>query len=193
MVIIANELLELAIATASCTSCGLADSRSQVVFGIGSPKAQVMIVGEAPGFNEDQAGEPFVGAAGHLLDRLLEEIEIDRSAVYLTNVIKCRAPNDRVPQAEEVDACKGYLLEQMKLIEPKVVVVLGGLVSQLLLKSILPISQLRGQSYDWWRGIVVIPTHSLAEGLAGGPDVVDAMQADFVALRAVVDRLISSI
>ena len=85
-----------------------------------------MIVGEAPGFNEDQAGEPFVGAAGHLLDRLLEEIEIDRSAVYLTNVIKCRAPNDRVPQAEEVDACKGYLLEQMKLIEPKVVVALGG-------------------------------------------------------------------
>lgn len=188
MVPIAKALLQLAISTASCTHCGLAESRSQVVFGLGPPNADVMIVGEAPGFNEDQAGEPFVGAAGHLLDRLLAEIEVDRSAVYLTNVVKCRPPNDRAPKSEEVEACKGYLLEQMKLTEPRVVVALGALVSQLLLKSELPIGQLRGRSYDWWRGIVVIPTHTLAEGLAGGPDVIDAMQADLISLRAVVDR-----
>ena len=185
---IAKELLQLAISTASCTNCALCESRSQVVFGVGNPVADIMIVGSAPGFNEDQEGEPFLGAGGQLLNRMLEEIEISRADVYLSNVIKCRAPNDRAPKVEEVESCKGYLLEQMKLVEPRVVVALGEIPAQLLLKSEAPIAQLRGQTYDWWRGISLIPSYAPDEGLRGGPEVIDAIQADFILLRGVIDR-----
>lgn len=186
--IIAKQLLQLAISTASCTACALSDSRTQVVFGAGDPSADVMIVGSAPGFNEDQEGEPFAGAAGQLLNRLLTEVGLSRADVYLSTVIKCRPPENRSARAEEVDACKGYLLEQMKLVEPRVVLALGDMPARLLLKSEAPIEQLRGQIYDWWRQISVIPTHAPDDGLAGGPDVIDAMQADLVLLRSVIDR-----
>jgi len=159
---------------------------------VGPPNADVMLVGDSPGFNEDQEGEPFVGAGGQLLNRLLEEIELSRSDVYIANVIKCRPPDNRTPKTDEVEACKGYLLEQMKLVEPRAVVVLGDLPAQLLLKSDAPMAKLRGQAYDWWRGITVIPTYSPEHGLKGGPEIVDAMQADFVILRSVIDRPLDS-
>ncbi|HEX6147328.1 MAG TPA: uracil-DNA glycosylase, partial [Acidimicrobiia bacterium] len=108
-----------------CTQCGLAETRTQVVFGVGDPQARLMFVGEAPGKNEDLQGEPFVGAAGKLLDTLLGEIGIARAEVYIGNVLKCRPPGNRDPRPEEIDACKGYLREQIRLVAPEVVMTLG--------------------------------------------------------------------
>ncbi len=181
-------LLELALEASSCTKCALAETRTTVVFGVGSPKADVMLIGEAPGFNEDQEGEPFVGAAGHLLDRLLSEIGLSRQEVYIANVLKCRPPNNRDPLQGEIDACKGYLLEQIKLVEPRVVVTLGNFSTKLLLRTDVGITKLRGQVVDWWQGIQLIPTYHPAAALRGGDKVEDAMQADFVLVRAVIDR-----
>lgn len=184
----AKALLELALEASGCTKCALAETRTNVVFGVGDPAADVMCIGEAPGFNEDQEGEPFVGAAGHLLDRLLDEIGLARQQVYIANVLKCRPPNNRDPRAEEVEACKGYLLDQIKLIEPRVIVTLGNFATKLLLQTELGITKLRGQTIEWWRGIQVIPTYHPAAALRGGDRVEDAMQADFVLIRAVIDR-----
>jgi len=181
-------LLELAVETSSCTDCRLADTRTQVVFGVGSPKARVMFVGEAPGANEDEQGEPFVGAAGQLLDRLIGEIGLARSEVYITNVLKCRPPNNRDPKPDEIESCKGYLLTQMELVEPEVVVTLGNFATKLILRTETGITKMRGQIYDWWRGIQVVPTFHPSAALRGTEGVTDAMQADFVLIRSVLDR-----
>jgi len=181
-------LLELAVETSSCTDCRLAETRTQVVFGVGSPNARVMVVGEAPGANEDEQGEPFVGAAGQLLDTLIEEIGLSRSEVYISNVLKCRPPNNRDPKQDEIDSCKGYLVTQMELVEPEVVVTLGNFATKLILRTETGITKMRGTIYDWWRGIQVVPTFHPAAALRGGPEVTDAMQADFVLVRSVLDR-----
>ncbi len=181
-------LLELAVETSSCTDCRLSETRTQVVFGVGSPKARVMFVGEAPGANEDEQGEPFVGAAGQLLDRLIEEIGLSRSEVYITNVLKCRPPNNRDPKPDEIESCKGYLATQMELVEPEVVVTLGNFATKLILRTETGITKMRGQIYDWWRGIQVVPTFHPSAALRGASDVTDAMQADFVLVRSVLDR-----
>ena len=181
-------LLELAVEASSCTACGLAETRQHVVFGVGAPNADVMLVGEAPGANEDEQGEPFVGAAGQLLDQLIEEIGLARRDVYIANVLKCRPPNNRDPKTEEIDACKGYLASQLELIEPKVVVTLGNFATKLLLRTETGITKMRGQIYDWWRGIQGVPTFHPSAALRGGPSVTDAMQADFVLVRSVLDR-----
>lgn len=181
-------LLELAVETSSCTDCRLADTRTQVVFGVGSPNARVMFVGEAPGANEDEQGEPFVGAAGQLLDRLIEEIGLTRSEVYITNVLKCRPPNNRDPKPDEIESCKGYLATQMELVEPEVVVTLGNFATKLILRTETGITKMRGQIYDWWRGIQVVPTFHPSAALRGAAHVTDAMQADFVLVRSVLDR-----
>ena len=115
---------------AVCTACGLAETRTQVVFGAGAPDADLMFVGEAPGRNEDLQGEPFVGAAGNLLERLLGEIGIGRDDVYIANVLKCRPPGNRDPKPEEIDACKGYLRSQLELVDPRVVVTLGNFANE---------------------------------------------------------------
>ncbi len=181
-------LLELAVETSSCTDCRLADTRTQVVFGVGSPNARVMFVGEAPGANEDEQGEPFVGAAGQLLDRLIEEIGLTRSEVYITNVLKCRPPNNRDPKPDEIESCKGYLATQMELVEPEVVMTLGNFATKLILRTETGITKMRGQIYDWWRGIQVVPTFHPSAALRGATHVTDAMQADFVLVRSVLDR-----
>lgn len=173
---------------ASCTNCRLSETRSHVVFGVGDPSADLMFVGEAPGANEDEQGEPFVGAAGQLLDRLIGEIGIARKEVYISNVLKCRPPNNRDPKPDEVEACKGYLATQLELIDPKVVVTLGNFATKLLLRTETGITRMRGQIYDWWRGIQVVPTFHPSAALRGGPEVTDAMQADFVLVRSVLDR-----
>ena len=185
-------LLELAVETSSCTDCRLSETRTQVVFGVGSPKARVMFVGEAPGANEDEQGEPFVGAAGQLLDRLIEEIGLSRSEVYITNVLKCRPPNNRDPKPDEIESCKGYLATQMELVEPEVVVTLGNFATKLILRTETGITKMRGQIYDWWRGIQVVPTFHPSAALRGASSVTDAMQADFVLVRSVLTRLSSS-
>jgi DNA polymerase len=183
----ADELAALAEVAAVCTKCGLAETRNTVVFGDGSPNADVMFIGEAPGYHEDQQGVPFVGAAGKLLDRLLGEIGIEREDVYIGNVIKCRPPNNRDPRPEEIEACKGYLAEQLRLVDPKVVVTLGNFATKLLLKRDVGITRTRGQVYPWWNRHLV-PTFHPAAALRGGDRVLEQMREDFALVRGILDH-----
>jgi len=181
-------LADLGAAAAECTRCGLAGTRTSVVFGVGDPAADVMFVGEAPGYHEDQQGEPFVGAAGKLLDRLLGEIGIERSEVYIANVLKCRPPGNRDPLPDEIEACQDYLREQLRLIDPRVVVTLGNFATKLLLKRSVGITRLRGQVYPWWHRSLV-PTFHPAAALRGGDRVTDQMRADFALIRSALDAV----
>jgi DNA polymerase len=157
-----------------------------VVFGVGRPDASVMFVGEAPGFHEDREGEPFVGAAGKLLDRLLAEIGLERSDVYIANVLKCRPPGNRDPRPEEIEACQDYLRTQLRLIDPQVVVTLGNFATKLLLKRDAGITRLRGQVYPWWNRHLVATFHPAA-ALRGGERVLEQMRADFALVRGALD------
>jgi uracil-DNA glycosylase len=179
-----EELADLARRAAVCTDCRLAETRTQVVFGVGDPAADLMFVGEAPGRNEDLQGEPFVGAAGQLLDRLLVDVlGLDRSSVYIANVLKCRPPGNRDPRPDEVEACKGYLRRQLDLVDPRVVVTLGNFATKLLLRTELGITRLRGAAYPWWRGMTLVPTYHPAAALRSGDRVVDAMRHDLELAR----------
>ena len=128
-----------------CKKCGLCQSRTHVVFGDGNPNADIVFVGEAPGLNEDLQAKPFVGAAGNLLSDLLERIELDRNDVYIANVIKCRPPDNRNPQKEEIEACLPYLWNQIEIINPRVVCTLGNFAAQALLGKKVAITKIRGQ------------------------------------------------
>jgi len=174
----ARELAELAAQAAVCTRCALAQGRTKVVFGVGDPDADLMLVGEAPGYHEDQQGEPFVGPAGKLLDRLLAEIGRKRSQVYIANVLKCRPPGNRDPLQPEIDACSDYLRRQLALVDPKVVLTLGNFATRLLLKRDVGISRLRGQVYPWWNRYLV-PTLHPAAVLRGGEGLMEQVRADF--------------
>ncbi len=127
-----------------CTKCPLAEGRTTVVFGAGDPDADLMFVGEAPGFNEDKQGKPFVGRAGKLLDQLLEEIGLARKQVFIANVLKCRPPGNRDPQPAEIEACEGHLFRQIELIEPRVICSLGNFATKLLSGSPQGITKVRG-------------------------------------------------
>ncbi len=162
----------------ACTACRLSEGRTQVVFGDGNPYADVVFVGEAPGKREDEKGLPFVGPSGKLLDRLLGEIGLAREDVYIGNVVKCRPPKNRDPRPDEIEACKGYLREQLSLIDPKVVVTLGNFSSKLLLNTETGITRLRGTVYEWW-GRYLIPTFHPAAALRGSAQVLADMQYDF--------------
>jgi DNA polymerase len=155
------------------------------VFGDGSPDARVMFVGEGPGKNEDLQGVPFVGAAGRLLNRLLGEIDLRREDVYIANVVKCRPPGNRDPRPDEIDACKGFLADQIRLIDPDVVVTLGNFATKLLLRQEVGISKLRGHVYPWWNRTVV-PTFHPAAALRGGQSVLDRMHEDFALIESVL-------
>ena len=142
----------------ACTRCKLcALGRSQVVFGMGNPRARLMFVGEAPGEEEDERGEPFVGRSGQLLTKIIEAIGLSREQVYIANVIKCRPPNNRNPEPDEVAACEPYLFRQIDVINPAVIVPLGKFAAQCLLKTTDPITRLRGRRFDY-RGTTLIPT-----------------------------------
>jgi DNA polymerase len=141
-----------------CMRCKLHTlGRSQVVFGVGNPQADLMFVGEAPGADEDVQGIPFVGRAGQLLTKIIEAIELKREDVYIANVIKCRPPGNRNPEPDEVDTCEPFLFRQIDVIKPKVIVALGKFAAQALLQSDAPISRLRGRVFDY-RGAKLIPT-----------------------------------
>ena len=146
-----------------------------------------MLVGEAPGKNEDLQGEPFVGAAGKLLDELMEGIGVSRSEAYIANVIKCRPPGNRDPQPDEIDCCKGYLREQIRMIQPNVVVTLGNFATKLLLRTETGITRLRGQVFDWWLGARLIPTFHPAAALRGGDRVLSQMREDFELVRQTLE------
>ncbi len=130
---------------AACTGCELHRTRTQTVFGVGDTGARLMVIGEAPGADEDRQGEPFVGRAGRLLNQMLRAIGLERGQVFIANVLKCRPPNNRDPQAEEVLRCRGYLERQIQLIAPAVVLALGRIAAQHLLDTTLPLGRLRGQ------------------------------------------------
>lgn len=138
-----------------CKLCSL--GRTQVVFGKGYAKARLMFVGEAPGEEEDQRGEPFVGRSGQLLTKIIEAIGLSRDQVYIANVIKCRPPANRNPEPDEVATCEPFLFRQIDAIQPKVIVPLGKFAAQSLLKTLDPITKLRGRQFDY-RGAVLIPT-----------------------------------
>ncbi len=157
------------------------------MFGSGDTGAELMFVGEAPGKNEDLQGEPFVGAAGKLLDELLAGIGIRRSEVYIANVLKCRPPGNRDPRHEEIDACKGYLRAQIRMIKPEVVMTLGNFATKLLLRTETGITRLRGQVFDWWMGIKLVPTFHPAAALRGRPQVRGDMELDFETVRQVLE------
>lgn len=141
-----------------CTRCKLHTlGRTQVVFGVGNPEADLMFVGEAPGGDEDIQGIPFVGRAGQLLTKIIEAIDLKREDVYIANVIKCRPPGNRNPEQDEVDTCEPFLFRQIDVVRPKVIVALGTFAARTLLRTLDPISRLRGRVYDY-RGARLIPT-----------------------------------
>jgi uracil-DNA glycosylase len=142
-----------------CTRCKLHTlGRSQVVFGVGNPDADLMFVGEAPGADEDIKGEPFVGRAGQLLTKIIEAINLRREDVYIANVIKCRPPQNRNPEPDEVEQCEPFLFRQIDAIKPKVIVALGKFAAQCLLKTTEPITRIRGREYRY-RDAILIPTY----------------------------------
>jgi uracil-DNA glycosylase len=140
-----------------CMRCKLCKSRTQIVFGQGDPQAKLLFIGEGPGQEEDLAGEPFVGAAGQLLTRIIEAIQLKREAVYIANVVKCRPPSNRVPEPDEIAACRPFLQRQIAAIRPQFICTLGACAAQTLLDTTEPISKLRGQFYDYG-GCRVMPT-----------------------------------
>jgi uracil-DNA glycosylase len=141
-----------------CTRCKLHSlGRKQIVFGVGNPNADLMFVGEAPGADEDIQGEPFVGRAGQLLTKIIEAIGLARQDVYIANVIKCRPPGNRNPEQDEVETCEPFLFQQIDIIKPKVIVALGKFGAQTLLRTLDPISRLRGRVYTY-RGAKLVPT-----------------------------------
>ncbi len=141
-----------------CRRCGLAASRTELVYGVGNPNARLLLVGEAPGREEDARGEPFVGEAGRLLDKILLAMGMQREEVYICNVLKCRPPNNRDPQPEEVATCEAFLIRQVAAIRPQVIVGLGRFAVHCLLKTKAPISRLRGE-WQNYQGIPMMPTY----------------------------------
>ena len=142
----------------NCQVCALCKERSKVVFGVGNPNAQLVLVGEAPGKEEDNQGVPFVGEAGQLLDRILYAMKLNRDQVYICNVIKCRPPKNRDPQPEEIAACEQFLKRQLDAIRPRLIITLGRFATQALLNSKEPIGQLRGHWHEY-QGIPLLPTY----------------------------------
>ncbi|CAM9890871.1 unnamed protein product [Phaeothamnion confervicola] len=177
----------LKAAVPSCTACGLHKSRKQSVFGVGDEMADWLLVGEAPGAEEDQQGEPFVGQAGRLLDAMLASIGLDRTTnVYIANVLKCRPPGNRNPEAGEVAQCAPHLLRQVELIQPKLVLAMGRFAVQTLLTTDASIASLRGRVHDY-HGVPLIVTYHPAYLLRTLQDKAKAWQDLLFALRTMQD------
>jgi len=185
-----HELAVLADSVAGCTRCRLAQGRTQVVFGSGHPEADLMFVGEAPGFHEDKQGVPFVGQAGKLLDRLLAGIGLSRSDVFVANVLKCRPPGNRDPLPDEIQACEGHLWKQIELIQPKVVATLGNFATKLLSGRPLGITRVHGQEQETMLGgssVVLYPLYHPAAALYT-PKMLEVLQSDFARIPELLGR-----
>ncbi len=146
----------------NCLNCPLGASRTKFVFGSGNPDADLMFVGEAPGEREDLAGIPFVGRAGKLLDDILKAIDLNREDVYIANVLKCRTPNNRDPKKEEIEACEPYLIKQIEIIKPKLLVALGRISAMTLLRTKDSLTAMRGQVFDYHGTDMVVTYHPAA-------------------------------
>jgi uracil-DNA glycosylase len=160
-------LAEVAAEASTCTRCRLAESRTQVVFGVGNAEADLLFIGEAPGFHEDKQGEPFVGAAGQLLTRMLGGIGLRREDVYIANVLRCRPPGNRDPLPDEIEACTPWLIETISIVQPCVIATLGNFATKFVLDTQRGITSMRGGVYPW-HGRKVIPTFHPAAILRGG-------------------------
>jgi uracil-DNA glycosylase len=187
----AAALREYAEQTATCTRCALAEGRTQVVFGSGSPHADLMFVGEAPGFHEDQQGVPFVGQAGKLLDRLLEGIGLTRGDVYIANVLKCRPPGNRDPMPDEIESCESYLFRQISLIQPKLVATLGNFATKLLSGRPAGITRVHGQEQEVTLGARTVLLYPLFHPAAAlyTPSMLKVLEEDFSRIPALLDRV----
>lgn len=180
-------LQELAESLHNCQRCKLATlGRTQVVFGVGNPHATIMFVGEAPGFYEDQKGEPFVGAAGKLLNDLLQSAGLSRDEIYIANVIKCRPPNNRDPEMDEVDTCKPFLMQQIQMIRPKLVCTLGNWATQTLLERKVGITKVKAQAF-YMKDYVLFPLLHPAAALHQG-GLLEPLKEDFKKLKEFLDR-----
>ncbi|MBT3182570.1 MAG: uracil-DNA glycosylase [Deltaproteobacteria bacterium] len=154
----ANSLQDINDTIGDCKRCKLCDGRNKIVFGVGDPNADIMFIGEGPGRDEDKQGEPFVGRAGKLLTKIINAMGFERKDVYIANIVKCRPPNNRNPEPDEVETCIPFLIKQAELIKPKVIVCLGSVATQNLLNTESKISALRG-NFQKWQGIPVMPTY----------------------------------
>ncbi|MGI8422153.1 MAG: uracil-DNA glycosylase [Gaiellaceae bacterium] len=185
-----TELADYGALVSGCTRCRLAETRTQVVFGSGDPDAELMFVGEAPGFHEDKNGVPFVGQAGKLLERLLNGIGLERGDVYVANVLKCRPPGNRDPQADEIEACESHLFRQIELIQPKVVATLGNFATKLLSGRQLGITRVHGQELEATLGgrtVLLYPIYHPAAALYT-PAMLQVLEADFARLPELLGR-----
>jgi uracil-DNA glycosylase family 4 len=154
----AGSLAELDSMICDCVKCPLGQTRTKFVFGVGNPNADIVMIGEAPGADEDAQGEPFVGRAGQLLNKILEAIRFKREDVYICNILKCRPPNNRDPESVEIDTCEPYLWKQLELLKPKIIVCLGRVAAMTLLRTTESLNALRGKMFSY-RGIKVLVTY----------------------------------
>jgi len=187
-----TELEAYAAQTATCTRCRLAEGRTQVVFGNGDPDADLMFVGEAPGFHEDKQGFPFVGQAGKLLDQLLAGIDLTRDKVFVANVLKCRPPGNRDPMPDEIEACESHLFRQVELIQPKVVATLGNFSTKLLSGKQLGITRVHGQEQQvtlGGRSVLLYPLYHPAAALYT-PAMLEVLQEDFRRIPELLGRIV---
>ncbi|MCJ7801510.1 MAG: uracil-DNA glycosylase [Candidatus Marinimicrobia bacterium] len=170
-----------------CQKCALGATRNKFVFGVGDPQASLMLVGEAPGAEEDRLGEPFVGRAGKLLDKILAAIKRSRSKdVYICNVLKCRPPNNRDPLASEVEQCEPYLLKQIAIMRPKLIVTLGRVAGTTLLKIEQPLKDMRGKLHDYFGTPLIVTYHPAA--LLRNSNFKTATWEDFKWIRSILDN-----
>jgi DNA polymerase len=183
----ASDLTAIREDIGDCQRCKLARTRTNIVFGSGNPHAELVFVGEAPGFDEDRQGLPFVGRAGQLLTKIIESINLTREDVYICNVLKCRPPENRNPEPDEVQACGGFMRRQLASIKPKIVCCLGTFAAQTVLQTAMPISKLRGSFHDM-DGIRVIATFHPAY-LLRSPDKKRDVWEDMKQIRAELFRL----
>jgi uracil-DNA glycosylase family 4 len=182
-------LVELEEQARTCVRCPLSKGRTQVVFGVGDPAADLMFIGEGPGEQEDLQGEPFVGKSGKLLDKMmLEELGMTRERCFIANVVMCRPPGNRDPLPDEIEACRSHLEAKLDTIQPKVIVTLGNFASKLLLGTKDGITRLRGRTYPYRDGVLV-PTFHPAAVLRGGGEAQAQMRADLVRAKHALNAL----
>lgn len=185
----AESLPELQTQICQCMKCPLGESRTRFVFGVGNPEASLLIIGEAPGADEDKQGEPFVGRAGQLLNKILEAIEFKREDVFICNILKCRPPNNRAPLAEEVDLCIPYLKKQISLVRPKVILCLGLVAAGHLLGTKESLTRLRGKVHSYEQTPVMVTYHPAA--LLRNPHWKRPAWEDVQAVRKLHDELVA--
>ena len=182
-------LEELSKTVSACVKCGLSKTRTQTVFGSGNPKAELMFIGEAPGADEDAQGLPFVGRAGQLLTKMIEEersLGMPRSQVYIANILKCRPPENRKPNPGEIEQCEPYLIKQIELIKPKLICALGATAANTLLRNNLPMGAMRGNLYDYHGTPLLVTYHPAA--LLRNPNWKQPAWEDMLKLKELLEK-----